>query len=194
MRLDTELKYLGDCEHLFCDDIQHKDCLKRYFDVEDVTNGKTTRIAICSDYIRLLYYKKFKEKNNHDFTYSQQSRKYMIEEVIEDLIKKELPYTNYNYAGNCSVSNFLDIRVSRMVCERIYLYTSFSLKEALEFYLNGNYYLLGEIKYQIRNFINKNHKYKKHKSIIERLNKIINKLDTGMVNELLVLILELKTK
>lgn len=198
MRLEKfPLKYIGDCEHLFCSDIESEKCLKRYFLVYDPFKNEYYRYAFCSDYLRLLIHQ---DLNKGTYYNPYENRSWIAKNVIGCLIQNDIGFDDSGRVHNDNVP-FLEKIVRITVCDKADLSACFTLKEAMDLFLeNKSRIVLEEIIYTIRQVIENYSRYKKYKTTLEKLNPLYRKLlhsdaDPAVIlSQIIILFINLKTK
>jgi hypothetical protein len=136
-----ETHYIGDCHHLFCNDIENNNCLKRYFVVNDYWHSfKQHRIAICNDYIRLKINEAIAK---HDNKYlSNWDKKMIIYSVVEQEISSflhvndEFTIWHNNLNIGSSKSKFINKDIIIEICERPFIGINIDYKEFLMLFNN----------------------------------------------------------
>jgi hypothetical protein len=209
-----ETIYHGQCEHLFCDDIESKNCLKRYFRIYDIEKNEIYRISVCNDFFRL----KLRQEMIHLDEYDWRAKDYFVSKILEDILSEYIFIKNNPYYPNKSLRliPFSKQIISIQICDRPNLYQNILLTDAINlslkhqftnsfninrkrygFYGNG----VNVIKEHLKQYITLIDGVKKYKTIYDDLAKDIDKLydynwnQTELkITELLTKILNYKTK
>ena len=171
--MKKEIIYINECHHLYCCDIEERDCLKRYYTVYDYRIKKEVRLAVCNEYLRLQIYK---EKEKEGYYSDRNSYNQIITKIVNDYIPKASIGNNYFSKSIITDVNFL-------ICERPWVYQSMDIKKAtmllMERYDEWTVFhekFFEQYKYTLREYCNYMLRYKKY--IKEHLvcKKIINRL------------------
>ena len=112
--------YYNECHHLYCDDIEDRSCLKRYFNVFNPLKQKQYRIAVCNEFIRLKYQEyRSEDRNLSNYIRYYESRWY--ERVVKEILEDEMKL----YPKSWTTQSFQikkKVFISIPICERPYLY------------------------------------------------------------------------
>jgi hypothetical protein len=171
-------------------------CLKRRYVVEDIKRGKSIDIFICNEYLRLML-----QQDKH---YSWFAKKYAVHDVLKEIFKEYVHVEDF-WIQRLGVSNKNDIAnqyITYTLCDRPYIYSTISFLDAVEACCQNKYY--GRLTYMVvdkfEDYINKN-EYKKYKSKYAEAGRLVRKIGRCfsneremLIQELLILLLKLKTK
>ena len=157
--------YIGQCEHLYNCCITDDDCLKRYIHIINPKNYNVECLVFCNDYLKLNASKI--DENN--FTYT---------ENVLNFIEKEIhKYLNIEKKYRQQTKSILNYDFPFRICEKPFIHTYISFREAIEWYYESkNQFLLEKIKNEIIIFLNRLH-YKKYKSKYQQIITLSNKLN-----------------
>lgn len=205
-----EIQYIGECEHLFCNDIHNRRCIKRYFSLYQIGGGYK-RIAVCNDKLKLLIQKGIAENTNEfysdrlsdSFHYSRLSK-----EIFSDFIKREYydgfqSFSTWHICGDVKGVDFLKTPVIFTANKKLEIYLKFTMEEALNMYIDNGWNLKDNIIDSLERYIDSHSKYKKYKGLMDKFESIIKKLNRGVygdesktiiITELISIVIQLKSK
>ncbi len=190
-----DLQYHNECCCLFAEGVRDIKCIKRYYNVADYDNDKFKTIAICNELVRVKVREFIYRKGDNSYI-----KQYVVSDIIESIIQENINIQStvkrWHYYGN----DLFDATLYVSVVERPNIYRTFSLKEALDLYLNGNNMISQPLLYAVENYLN-NIIYKKYKTkyadlirIIKKLRKSYGEQRTLLTTELFVNIHKLNIK
>jgi len=181
----TDLEYHNECCCLFADGVRDIHCIKRYYNVADYDNDEFKTIAICNELVRVKV-REFIYRNGDNNYIKQYVASDIIESIIQENINIQSTVERWHYYGN----DLFDSTVGVTVVDRPNIYRNFSLKEALDLYLNGNNMITQPLLNTVDNYLN-NNIYKKYKNKYADLIRIIKKLRKSYGEERTLLTTEL---
>ena len=180
----TDLEYHNECCCLFADGVRDIHCIKRYYNVADYDNNEFKTIAICNELVRVKV-REFIYRNG-DNNYIKQ---YVVSDIIESIIQENINIGSTVKRWQLG-NDLFDTTVEVAVVERPNIYRTFTLKEALDLYLNRNNMIAQPLLNTVDNYLN-NNIYKKYKNKYADLIRIIKKLRKSYGEERTLLTTEL---
>lgn len=186
-----ETIFIGECHHLFNDDIMNIGCLKKYFKIFNVLTLRTERIAICYEYLKLTIHQKLIER------YEDEESKYYKEKMLIELLS-DIFYdiTNKNVVNYRANNDYKFLYVQ--MCDNPRLYYKLTIQESFDIYLDENIEYCDfkmHLLYSIREYINRYLKricslvkYKKYKNEAIIISNMISKttyLDKDIIYRLI---------
>jgi len=180
----TDLEYHNECCCLFADGVRDIHCIKRYYNVADYDNDEFKTIAICNELVRVKV-REFIYRNG-DNNYIKQ---YVVSDIIESIIQENINIGSTVKRWQLG-NDLFDTTVEVAVVERPNIYRTFTLKEALDLYLNRNNMIAQPLLNTVDNYLN-NNIYKKYKNKYADLIRIIKKLRKSYGEERTLLTTEL---
>ena len=180
----TDLEYHNECYCLFADGVRDIHCIKRYYNVADYDNDEFKTIAICNELVRVKV-REFIYRNG-DNNYIKQ---YVVSDIIESIIQENINIGSTVKRWQLG-NDLFDTTVEVAVVERPNIYRTFTLKEALDLYLNRNNMIAQPLLNTVDNYLN-NNIYKKYKNKYADLIRIIKKLRKSYGEERTLLTTEL---
>jgi len=125
--------YNPECYSLYTDNVEDKECLKRYFVARDYLNSSDLRIAVCAEYFRHVYHKYANEKyTSHYFS---------IKKTIIETVGKYVPLMEYDEGfrstGNRGGQSFENIRILLPFLERPFFHNELTLITCFNFIIEN---------------------------------------------------------
>ena len=186
-----EIKYIGVCEHLenFTHKVYHPCCKKRYYTVFDPQIGDTYKIAFCNDALKLHMQQEFA----HKMIYFSSQCQY----EIESLIVRALNLRAHHYLISKTHPVINNVWIT--LCERPCTYIQVPFKTCIEWYLqNRSFQLWDAMQRPLNDFIREKQRYKKYKSLCEKLQHMMRQVPRKeyderepAINDILLLILKI---
>lgn len=198
--MKEETIYHNECNCLFANDVRDDDCLKRFYEVFDEF-GNTKRIAICNEHVRLKIHNELHTLNRDSRSrYAISGRKYITEEVVGGIVSSYVGGGSYKYYKTNSYDLF-DIIINVEICDKLSLYKSYNVEDAIKESLNGAYRVKQKLIYELSIYVS-NMRYKKYITRYKQLKPLLNKIENEwnkerqelLWNEFLLKVLEIKIK
>jgi hypothetical protein len=180
-----DLQYHNECCCLFAEGVRDIKCIKRYYNVADYDNDEFKTIAICNELVRVKV-REFIYRNGDN----KHIQHYIASDIIESIIQENINIQSTVKRWQSSGNDLFDSKVYVLVVERPNIYRTFSLKEALDLYLNGNNMITPPLLDTVDSYLN-NIIYKKYKNKYVDLIRIIKKLRKSYGEERTLLTTEL---
>ena len=207
-----DIQYIGECEHLFCNDIHDRRCIKRYFSLDKLNYGYE-RVAICNDNLKLLIQKGISELKNHRYSFNDNFDDSFIynrlsKEIVSSFIKNNFysgsqRFSEYGHDSAHNGQDFLKIPVVFTSNQRLGIHLLFTMEEALNIYIDYGISLRDSIIESLEYYIKIHSQYKKYKGLLIKFESIIKKIKNGIysdekkaliITELLTIVIQLKAK
>lgn len=176
-QIDDKQVLFGACEHLdnYYGNISDCPC-KRTLSIYNPINQKYERLIFCNEWLKIEV-----NMNKHEYSdYRLPDTTYAAKEILRNLVLKYLKSFNVPFSQYGSLDVYFE------VCSKPFISISFSLRTAINLYINSTNYdfILGQgINNYVHKWIDTKDKYKKYKSTCEQLRRVSNKLKHGMSDE-----------
>lgn len=200
---DDEIIIHPKCGCLHSKGINHPDCIKRTYFVTDIRAGYPTfkgekTITVCNEYLRIKIHEAAASQSHFHLDYFDFRK--ILKSIFREHMVIDEPDWSDKYFGR-KHNDLYDLRIPYTLCERPYMSTSISFKEAIINVTSKVNFTLEEL--IIPYFLDylKTTPYKKYKTKYMEAGRLAKKIRNTygnekkhIVNKLLTLLLTLKTK